>query len=133
MAAPTTEVRSAVYVRDGYVCAACNTTDGLTFQHRAAVGMGGSKQQPAPVEGLTLCGVCNAACEASMQTMALAYGWKIRRWANPELVPVYYPHRFAWFRFEGTKRLPISGPVAVELMSSVYGPEWSRWYQEVKS
>ncbi|WP_460003521.1 hypothetical protein [Microbacterium xylanilyticum] len=127
MTAPTTATRTAVYVRDGYRCAACATDLGLSFQHRRAVGMGGSKNLPAPVDGLTLCLSCNEACEHSLQTMALANGWKVRRWADPARVPVYFPHEFGWFRLEGTVRVRITAEVAMEMGCSVYGDEWMKW------
>lgn len=128
MSAPTTEVRTAVYFRDGYRCAACATTEGMTFQHRRAVGMGGSKLVPSPVDGLTLCASCNARCESDLQDLALASGWKVRRWVqSPEKVPVYYPGELAWFRFEGVRRVRISSAVAMEMGCSVYGDEWMQW------
>ena len=127
MTAPSTQTRTDVYVRDGYRCVMCTAVDGLTFQHRRAVGMGGSKNLPTTVDGLTLCLTCNEACEHSMQTVALANGWKVRRWANPERVPVYYPAEFQWYRLEGTRWVPISSAVAMEMGCAVYGNEWMRW------
>lgn len=128
MTAPTTQTRASVYLRDGYRCVACGAVDGLTFQHRRAVGMGGSKNVPAPVDGLTLCGSCNARCESDLQDMALANGWKVRRWvSSPERIPVYYPHEFAWVRFEGINRVRVSHAVAMEMGCAVYGDEWMKW------
>lgn len=131
MAKPTNETRQAVYARDGHRCVMCGAL-ALTFQHRRAVGQGGSKILPPPVDGLALCGVCNAACEHEMQDRALANGWKVRRWVqHPERVPVYYPHEFAWYRLEGTRRVRISSEVALEMGCSVYGDEWMQWRIEV--
>lgn len=127
MTAPTTQTRTDVYVRDGYRCAICGATEGLSFQHRRAVGMGGSKNLPTTVDGLTLCVTCNNACEAELQGVALANGWKVRRWANPERVPVFYPHEGFWFRLEGIRRVRISSAVAMEMGCSVYGDEWMQW------
>ena len=127
MTAPTTKTRNGVYLRDGYRCVMCGAVSGLTFQHRRAVGMGGSKILPPPVDGLTLCRVCNDACEAEEELAALANGWKVRRWADPARVPVYFPHEFQWYRLEGTRRVPISSEVAMEMGCSVYGDEWMRW------
>ncbi|KDA05551.1 hypothetical protein DC31_13765 [Microbacterium sp. CH12i] len=89
--------------------------------------MGGSKNLPVPVDGLALCVTCNGACEAELQGPALANGWKVRRWANPERVPVFYPSEFAWYRLEGVRRVRISSAVAMEMGCSVYGDEWLRW------
>lgn len=127
MTAPTTETRQSVYQRDGYRCVMCPAVDGLTFQHRRAVGMGGTKNLPAPVDGLTLCATCNNACEAELQGQALANGWKVRRWADPARVPVYFPHEFTWYRLEGIRRIRISSAAAMEMGCSVYGDEWMQW------
>lgn len=127
MTVPSTQTRTDVYVRDNYRCAACGTDTGLSFQHRRAVGMGGSKNLPTPIDGLTLCLVCNEACEGALQDRALANGWKVRRWANPEHVPVFYAPDFAWYRLEGVRRVRISSEVAMEMGCSVYGDEWMKW------
>lgn len=125
MSAPTLETRRIVYSRDAYKCVMCNRSDGLTFQHRRAVGQGGSKILPSPVDGLTLCAVCNAGCEGDLQAWALGNGWKVRRWADPARVPVYYQHEFTWYRLEGIRRVKISSAVAMELGCSIYGDEWA--------
>lgn len=130
MSAPTTETRTAVYARDSYRCVACNAHDGLTFQHRRAVGMGGSRIPPSVVDGLVLCATCNEACEHAMQTLALAYGWKARKWTDPTLVPVYYPHERRWYRLEGIGRVPVASIVALDMMHAVYGDEYLRWQQK---
>ena len=129
MSAPTKQTRQDVYLRDGYRCVMCGTTAPLTFQHRRAVGIRGSKGiLPPPVDGLTLCAVCNQECEASMQDSALAHGWKVRSWVkSPERVPVFYPGELAWFRLEGTRRVRISSAVAMEMGCAVYGDEWMKW------
>ncbi|MEI3845232.1 MULTISPECIES: HNH endonuclease [unclassified Microbacterium] len=128
MTKPTNATRQACYFRDGYRCVMCGAVDGLTFQHRIAEGMGGSTNIPAPVDGLTLCALCNAACEAELQMQALANGWKVRRWVGSAArVPVYFPHEFAWFRLEGTNRVRISHAVAMEMGCAVYGDDWMKW------
>ena len=127
MSAPTLVVRTAVYRRDDHRCVACHSGDGLTFQHRRAVGMGGSKIRPGTVDGLTLCITCNQAVEGDMQTLALASGWKVRKWVSPELIPVRYPHEFCWFRLEGIKRHRISGVVAVDMLHAAYGDQILKW------
>jgi hypothetical protein len=127
MTAPTTETRTNVYLRDGYRCVICGALE-LTFQHRRATGMGGSKNMPTAVDGLTLCGPCNEACEHALQDAALANGWKVRRWVQcPEKVPVYFPREHAWFRLDGIRRVQISSAVAMEMGCSVYGDEWMKW------
>lgn len=124
---PTDETRQAVYFRDGFRCVMCGALD-LTFQHRRAVGMGGSRNVPTAVDGLALCATCNAACEAELQAVALANGWKVRRWvSSPERVPVFYPHDGFWYRLEGVRRVRISSAVAMEMGCSVYGDDWMQW------
>ncbi|WP_292702393.1 hypothetical protein [Microbacterium sp. 69-10] len=129
MTAPTKQTRTDTYTRDGYRCVMCGGVDPLTFQHRRAVGTRGSKGiLPPPVDGLTLCAVCNQRCEADMQDSALSHGWKVRSWVkSPERVPVYYPGELGWFRLEGVTRVRISSAVAMEMGCSVYGDEWMRW------
>lgn len=131
MSAPTLQVRKTVYQRDHEACVSCNRRDSLTFQHRAAVGMGGSRIKPPPPAGIALCLLCNQACEAELQSRALAYGWKIRRHMDPHRVPVYYPHEFGWFLLTGGTRQSISSEIAVELMCAAHGAEWYRWWEEV--
>lgn len=126
--APTENVRLDVYARDGFRCASCRGFNPLSYQHRAAVGMGGSRLLPTVVGGLTLCVPCNVECEGSMQSRALAFGWKIRRWQDATLVPVFYAHEFAWFRFEGTARVKITSEIAVEMMCAAHGDQWLTWW-----
>jgi len=103
----------------------CGAVEPLSFGHRRAVGMGGSRILPPPIDGLTQCIPCNARCESDMQDLALANGWKVRRWVtSPDRVPVYYPLEFAWFRLEGIRRVQITSQVAMEMGCSVYGDEW---------
>lgn len=130
MSAPTRETRTAVYRRDRERCVACGSPH-LTFQHRRAVGMGGSKIQPSPVDGLSLCGVCNEACEHANQTLALVNGWKVRRWADPMKVPYFDRMDRLWFRVEGVERFEISALVALDMMHAVYGDEYLLWRVEV--
>lgn len=128
MSDPTPTVRRAVYERDGWRCVACNAGDALTFQHRRRVGMGGSPIRPEAVDGATACGTCNQAFEHRMQTLALAFGWKVKAWVkDPAAVPMYYPHEFQWHRLEGSGRFPISAVVALDMMHAVYGDRYFEW------
>jgi len=122
MSAPSLTVRMSVYHRDVERCVACNAADQLTFQNRRT-----GKSLAAPVDGLTLCATCSEACGVGMQALALAYGWKVRPWADPTRVPVYYPHEFTWCRFEGVKRVPVTTRVALAMMASAYGAQYLDW------
>lgn len=132
MIAPTDEVRTEVYFRDGNQCAACGRRTLLTFQHRAAVGSGGSKIHPTYEEGLTLCNDCNGRAERDRQAVSLARGWKVRRWVQQQgkcnAVPVFYEPIGAWFRLDGTERIRITDATAIAMMHAVYGrAEYERW------
>jgi hypothetical protein len=96
---PTNRVRQGTYKRDHHQCVACGSTLALEYQHRRAVGMGGTKQRPGFPDGVTACTFCNARFEADLQSLALSRGWKVRR-NNPlpnHLVPVFYTFEQEWF------------------------------------
>lgn len=128
MSAPTERVRLDVYTRDRYRCASCGARQGLSYQHRAAVGMGGSRLLPTVVGGLTLCVPCNVACEGHLQASALTFGWKIRRWQDATRVPVFSFPEMTWFRLEGLERCEISPEIAIEMMCAAHGDEWLSWW-----
>lgn len=131
MAAPTQMVREHVYTRDSSRCAACGTFEGLSFQHRQATDMGGSKIAPTVTEGLTLCMICNAMCEAEMQRVALANGWKVKRFvSNPANVPVFYRWRRTWCLLDGNQAIEITAREALALMRQVYGEQYEKWKEE---
>jgi hypothetical protein len=87
---PTSTVRERVYVRDGYACVRCASTQNLTIQHRINRAMGGSSDPGInlPVNLLTACHGCNMHFEAE-PSAAYQYGWKVRRPADPGAVPVW--------------------------------------------
>lgn len=94
---PTAKVRAATYTRDGYRCADCGTTEGLSFQHRSATGMGGSRIPVTTADGLTLCLVCNQSAEAEGQMRALHLGHKVRRFRG-RITTAQVPFYVAWAR-----------------------------------
>lgn len=126
MADPTGKVRRGVKERDGERCVACGTQWGITFQHRRAVGIGGSKIRPGYADGLAACGPCNVEFERGMQTLALLNGWKVRRWVkDPARVPYYHSASGRWYALtdDGPWRVHIPRAEAVEMMLAVYGPD----------
>lgn len=128
MANPTQKVRTGVMQRDGERCVSCGTAWGLTFQHRRAVGMGGSKIPPTYADGLAACGSCNARFEGDLQTLALLNGWKVPRGVDdPARVPYYHAHTNRWYALtdDGPWRVAIDREVAVAMKLAVYGPEGS--------
>lgn len=129
MADPTAKVRRGVMERDGERCVSCGTAWGLTFQHRRAVGMGGSKKRPTYDDGLAACGPCNARFEADLQDQALLNGWKVKRSVTePSRVPYFHAAEGRWYRLtpSGPWRLHVPEPVALELMRDVYGQGFLR-------
>lgn len=128
MAAPTEKVRAGVLRRDDDKCVRCGERVGLEMHHRARVGMGGSRVRPAFPELLTVCATCNAGFESDLQDEALAYGWKVKTWACPGLVPVYLGSARRWvlLSFSG-EYLPISTAAAHILMRGMYGDDWDGW------
>jgi len=126
VADPTAQVRSGTYRRDLNRCISCGTTDGLTYHHRQASGMGGNPVRPTMPEGLTACMICNAAFEAELQTAALRFGWKVRRWVkNPARVPVFDAVAGYWVVLHQTEpeRRRVPQRVAQRMMRDVYGKE----------
>jgi len=126
MSAPTPATRAVVYERDNHRCVSCGSYRVLQFQHRQAVGMGGSKHRPGFVEGLTSCDRCNNEYEHRLQSAALRFGWKVARWVeHPGRVPVWFPFERAWFRLTklGT-RVRVSREEAMLMMTEVYGQQY---------
>lgn len=131
MSAPPPVVRAVTYERDGHRCVSCATLRHLQYQHRAAVGMGGSGRAIRYAEGLTSCATCNPAYEAHRQAEALFRGWKVRRWVGEQglagSVPVFYVWD-GWHVLEhDATRTPITADRAAEMMRAVYGVEWDAW------
>lgn len=126
MADPTDKVSRGVKERDGERCVSCGTAWGLTFQHRRAVGMGGSKLRPGYADGLAACLDCNTRFEQDLQTLALLNGWKVRKWVqDPSRVPYYHAHTGQWYSLESDwpARRQITREQAVAMMLDVYGPD----------
>ena len=127
MTLPTKQIRGWTYLRDGFRCLNCGTPEGLSWQHRESSGHGG-RGSKAPklrtADGLTLCIVCNQACEAEGQDRALALGWKIRRNRGVILasqIPFYDCNDRTWYLpceliIDGPYRQPINASLAQELL-----------------
>ena len=123
MSAPTPVVRAVTYERDGHRCVSCGATVHLQYQHRRAVGMGGSEVRPRLEDGVTSCATCNPEYERELQTKALQFGWKVPRWVkNPERVPVFFWMERTWYvlMVEGTRKR-VSASLAMAMMREVYG------------
>jgi hypothetical protein len=87
--------------------------------------MGGSKVRPRLEQGVTSCALCNPRYESSLQSKALAFGWKVPRWVErPGMVPVFSSWERAWFLLAtGGTRMQITVGAARALMVEMYGEE----------
>lgn len=87
------KTRRLVFDRDGGQCVHCGTTEGLTLNHRASRGMGGSKTLDGPENLVVMCAWSNQRLEshAAFADLGRIYGWKIRRSEDPTTIPVLYP------------------------------------------
>lgn len=85
------KVRQQVFERDGGRCPHCGETEAIGLQHRISKGMGGSSLLDGPANLLTFCNIGNARMESDpdFAVRARSFGWKLSRWDNPLLVPVY--------------------------------------------
>ena len=63
------KTRKAVYRRDGFRCALCDSTDGLQIHHVKPRGKGGCDH---PMNLITLCWRCHAAAHGSIMSDAYA-------------------------------------------------------------
>jgi hypothetical protein len=85
--------------RDGHKCLHCGTTEGLVPQHRRNRGMGGSKARDVPSNIVVMCSAFNGDMEAdaTLASVAIAYGWKVQGEDAPELIPVYDMQAQGWY------------------------------------
>ena len=95
------KTRRLVFERDGYECVHCGTTDEdvLTLQHRANRGKGGSKLLDVPENLIVMCALSNQRLEQSavFADFGRLMGWKLRRWQDPETIPVRYADGDFWY------------------------------------
>lgn len=123
MTAPSKRVRGLVYLRDGHRCVACGSRGPLSFQHRAATGMGGGGKKAPPLttaDGLCMCLPCNQAAEAHEQDRALTLGHKLRRNRGgipASEIPYFdFTTRSYYLPDDHGNRTPILWAVALELL-----------------
>lgn len=85
---------------------------------------------------ITACAIDNARFESDIQTKALRYGWKVRKWVGEQgiayRVPVYYAAERVWYLLDAVGgRTAISHARARGLMVEVYGDEYDEWEASV--
>lgn len=95
------QTRERVFERDGYMCVDCGTPYGLSVQHRASKGIGGSKNADNMSNLLSMCTTHNCLLEADADYAELGreYGWKVHRnrVVTHADVPVFYRPLQAWY------------------------------------
>lgn len=129
------KARRIIFVRDGQACVAQGVFGfcggGLTIQHRAPRGMGGSARFDGFENLLTMCQIHNELDQASsdFHRLCIKLGWSMPRWAHEQgladVIPVWYPGK-GWFLLDDDGRLSISDDRhAKHIFLSVYGPTFA--------
>ena len=88
--------------RDGY-CPHCGKVPPyLIPHHRANRGSGGSKLANRASNILAICSILNGEMESNplVAEMARAYGWKLSRYENPLIVPVFDALTGNWYQLD---------------------------------
>lgn len=127
----TAKIRKQVFERDLGKCIAEGVFGfcggGLTLQHRAGRGMGGSASQDGFENLLTMCETHNEleTASADFHRLCQKLGWSIPRWAHDQgfadVIPVWFP-RFGWFQLDTDGAVSmISERRAKEVFAAVYG------------
>jgi len=83
-------------------CYHCGEAYDLIPHHRSNRGMGGAKSKDQPSNIIVMCAVINDQMESNATTAQLAreYGWKISRYENSLIRPVYDAVSGFWFRLD---------------------------------
>jgi len=92
-----------ILARDQESCYHCATDDQtLVPNHRANRGHGGSKTANQVSNIITLCSLANTLLESDAKFAALArtYGWKLSRYQDPLLEPVFDVGTATWYRLD---------------------------------
>jgi len=99
--------------RDLGRCVHCGETEAVSPNHRANRGMGGSKERDRSSNLVVICSLLNGLIESSHSaaTIASRYGWKLRSWEDPELVPVFDRVNGNWYLLDDEfRRVAIPSP-----------------------
>jgi len=91
-------------------CYHCGEMYELIPHHRSNRGMGGAKSANKPSNIIAMCAIINNEMEsnAKMAEIAREYGWKLSRYENTLIRPVYDATTGFWFRLDdGYKRIAI--------------------------
>jgi hypothetical protein len=91
-------------------CYHCGIPYDLIPHHRSNRGMGGARSADEPSNIIVMCAAINGLMESDpeMAELARTYGWKLSRYSNPEIQPVYDASTGFWFRLHNNyTRTPI--------------------------
>lgn len=128
-------VRQSVYDRDDHRCVVYGSLwsmlvpcgGSLTIQHRVTRGMGSSAKYDEAPYLLTMCSIHNGLEPASAEFRAFCerQGYSVPRWAAEQFpisrIPVRYEDTWCLLAHSGKYSVP--EPVAIDLMTEVYGEE----------
>lgn len=83
-------------------CYHCGASEDLIPHHRANRGMGGAKSADKPSNIISMCAIINGLMESDgkMAEVAREFGWKLSRYENPLIKPVYDANTGFWFRLD---------------------------------
>lgn len=92
--------------------------DTLVVQHRGNRGMGGFRAGNAASNLIVLCAAMNLKIESNAvyANLALDYGWKISRYADPLTSPVYSAIDGEWYLLDDDFGRKVVNPDAITKM-----------------
>ena len=83
-------------------CYHCGQIQDLIPHHRSNRGMGGARSANDPSNIISMCALINGLMESDPETANLAreFGWKVSRYQDTKVVPVYEASTGFWFRLD---------------------------------
>lgn len=83
-------------------CYHCGATEDLIPHHRSNRGMGGARSKDVPSNIIVMCAVINGLMESDplVAETARDFGWKISRYEDPGVKPVFDANTGFWFRLD---------------------------------
>lgn len=122
----TAELLRVVSARDGNACAwTGHTSEAVNLKlYRRGIGTANLPTNWVLIDR----GVQeDLRSDATLSTIAQAWGYDVPGWVNPADVPVFYAHEHVWCALEGDTRRPITSVEATDRMLTVYGDAWAWW------
>lgn len=83
-------------------CYHCGATEDLIPHHRSNRGMGGARSADKPSNIISMCAIINGLMESdsAVAEAAREFGWKLSRYENALIKPVYDASTGFWFRLD---------------------------------